>query len=61
MELPQNLDLKLLVLQKLKEQIILETTNIFFFLLKNPKILLKNLTLKLSFHRTNVFLSFDPI
>jgi len=41
MELSQNLDSKLLALQKLEEQIILATTNIFFFLLKNQKILLK--------------------
>ena len=42
MELLQNLDLKLLVHRKEQEQAILETTNIFFLLLKIPKILLKN-------------------
>jgi len=30
-------------------------------ILKNTKILLKNLTLKLPFHWTNIFFSFDPI
>ena len=41
MELAPTLDLKLLENQQQQEQTILGTANIFFFLLKIPKILLQ--------------------
>ena len=61
MEQLLTLGLKQLEHQIKPKQLKLVVTNIFFSLLKNPKTQLKMITLKLPFHRTNIFTSGNPV